>query len=63
MRKAAPGYETRELREFGEVLRGRRTSDLVPDVRFFDITGVNLALIRPGGGQAALARSTVVTET
>jgi len=36
MKKAAPSYETRGLREFGEVLRGRRTVDLylqtpVPD--------------------------------
>jgi nitroreductase len=36
VKKAAPGYETQELREFGEVLRGRRTVELflqtpVPD--------------------------------
>jgi len=28
MKKSAPSYETRELREFGEVLRGRRTINL-----------------------------------
>ena len=36
MKKPAPSYETQDLREFGEVLRGRRTIDLylqtpVPD--------------------------------
>ena len=36
MKKSAPSYETQDLREFGEVLRGRRTIDLylqtpVPD--------------------------------
>ena len=28
MKKTAPSYETQELREFGEVLRGRRTINL-----------------------------------
>jgi len=28
MKKSAPSYETQELREFGEVLRGRRTINL-----------------------------------
>ncbi len=28
MKEAAPSYQTRELREFGEVLRGRRTINL-----------------------------------
>ena len=36
MKKSAPSYETQDLREFGDVLRGRRTIDLylqtpVPD--------------------------------
>lgn len=56
MKKAAPSYETPELREFGEVLRGRRTIEL------FLQTPVPEALIREAIEVATWAPNHHVTE-
>jgi len=56
VKKAAPSYETQELREFGEVLRGRRTIEL------FLQTPVPDALIREAIEVATWAPNHHVTE-
>lgn len=56
MKKAAPSYETQELREFGEVLRGRRTIEL------FLQTSVPAALVREAIEVATWAPNHHVTE-
>ena len=56
MKKATPSYETQELREFGEVLRGRRTIEL------FLQTPVPDALIREAIEAATWAPNHHVTE-
>jgi nitroreductase len=56
VKKATPSYETQELREFGEVLRGRRTIEL------FLQTPVPDALIREAIEAATWAPNHHVTE-
>ena len=56
MKKATPSYETQDLREFGEVLRGRRTIEL------FLQTPVPDALIREAIEVATWAPNHHVTE-
>ena len=56
MKKATPSYETQELREFGEVLRGRRTIEL------FLQTPLPDALIREAIEAATWAPNHHVTE-
>ena len=56
MNKAAPSYESQELREFGEVLRGRRTIEL------FLQTQVPDALIKEAVEAATWAPNHHVTE-
>lgn len=56
MKKAAPSYETQELREFGEVLRGRRSIEL------FLQTPVPASLVREAIEIATWAPNHHVTE-
>jgi nitroreductase len=56
VKKATPSYETQELREFGEVLRGRRTIEL------FLQTPVPHALVREAIEAATWAPNHHVTE-
>lgn len=56
MKKAAPSYETAELREFGEVLQGRRTINLYLQ------TPVPKALVREAIEAATWAPNHHVTE-
>ena len=56
MQDAAPSYETEELREFGEVLRGRRTIDLYLQ------TAVPKKLVRAAIEAATWAPNHYVTE-
>lgn len=56
MKKTAPGYATAELREFGEILRGRRTIEL------FLQTPVPRQLVRDAIEAATWAPNHCVTE-
>jgi nitroreductase len=56
MKKTAPSYETQELREFGEVLQGRRTINL------FLQTPVPTALVKEAIEAASWAPNHHVTE-
>ncbi len=56
MKEPAPSYETKDLREFGEVLRGRRTIEL------FLQTPVPVKLVRAAIEAATWAPNHHVTE-